>query len=461
VQAFFLLLLFCLFELTGCVYYGDIHGYAKPLIPAHLSPKTISKTKNDTCCWWDRFHDPALNQLIEIALKDSPTMQTAEARLRKSESISKGTASFLWPTIDLSGYLEKERFSKTGIVPPPFNGKTFNIAELGLNFNYEFDFWGKNREALRATLSENEAFKADLKEAALVLSSSVANTYFELLATHATKEILKANLKDFQEINDIILTRATHGVDSDIPVKTAVGNLQAAELQVLQYEQSEKILRHQLAILLGKNPFETNIVIGKFSYHDIPLPKPLTANILAQRPDIHAALARTQAASHRINVNKARFFPNINLTGLLSFQSIFPEKLFNSDNQNNAIGGAIDLPIFDAGLRRANLGEAYAEYDISVDSYNNTLLNALREVADQNTNLQSLQSQLMSERKALNAATHNYQLLKSRYAHGIVDYVQVLEIKELVWQEEITLVNLEAKHLLATVAMLKALGGPL
>lgn len=457
----FVLLLFCLFELTGCVYYGDIHGYSKPLIPAHLSPQNISETQNNTYHWWDRFHDPKLNELIHIALADSPNMQTAEARVRESEYISKGAASTLWPSIDLSGYVQRERFAETGLVPPPFNGKTFNIGELGLNFNYEFDFWGKNREAFVAALSETEAAKADLKEAALILESAVTSTYFQLLATRAEWEILKANFKDLQETNDIVVTRATHGVDSDIPVKTAVQNVESAKLQVLQYEQSEKILRHQLAILLGKNPFECDYDIGKFSYRNVGLPKPITANILAKRPDIHAALARTSAAAHRINVNKARFFPDINLSGLLSFQSAELGKLFNSGNQNNAITGAIDLPIFDAGLRRANLGHAYAEYDIAVDTYNNTLLNALREVADQNTNLQSLQSQINSEREALNAARHNYQLLNSRYEHGIVDYVQVLEIRELVWQEEIILVNLEAKHLLATVAMLKALGGPL
>jgi len=462
VRIFFLLLLFlCLFELTSCVFYRDIHGYAKPFIPAHLSPRTISEN-NPECHWWVRFQDPTLNKLIEIALLDSPTMQTAEARVRESEYMAKGAASLLWPSLDLSGYLQRQRFSKTGLVPPPFNGLTFNIGDLGLNFNYEFDFWGKNRETLRAAVSENEAYKADLKEAALVLSSSVANTYFQLLATHAEWKILTANLKDLQETNDIVVTRAAHGVDSDIPVKTAVTNLQSAKLKVLQYEQSEKLLQHQLAILLGKNPFATNIIAGKFLYREesVSLPKPLTANILAKRPDIHAALARMDAAAHRINVHKARFFPDINLTGLFSYQSIHIGQLFDTQNQNNAIAGAIDLPIFDAGLRRANLGKAYAEYDLAVDWYNKTLLNALREVADQNTNLQSLQSQILSERKALNAAKHNYQLLNSRYKHGIVDYVQVLEIKELVWQEEITLLNLQAKHLLATIAMLKALGGP-
>jgi len=462
---FIFLLMVCLFALTGCVYYGDIHDHSKPLNPASLTAPHVypipEKKVEEKGCWWNKFKDPQLNQLIEIALADSPTMQIAAARMRESRYVVDAMTASLWPSIEMNGYIQKQKFSATGLAPPPFNGKTFNIADLALNFNYEFDFWGKNRESVRAAVSEAFAAEADLQEARLVLAAAVANTYFQLLGIHEQWKILKDNLQQTTELSDIVTDRAKNGVESDIPVKTALANIQNAKLQVLQYAEAEKVTRHQLAALLGKNPFQTDIKIV-FSYHknNVKLPPCLMANILAERPDIDAAKARVVARAHRINVAKARFFPNINLIGLFSYQSVQLNHLFNSDNQNNAITGAIDLPIFDAGLRRANLKEDYAKYDVAVNEYNNTILTALREVADQNTILRSLEKQLAAQTAAVNATRHNYQLFNARYRHGIVDYVQVLEIKELLLEEEAQLVSLETQHLQATVTLLKALGGP-
>jgi outer membrane protein TolC len=180
---------------------------------------------------------------------------------------------------------------------------------------------------------------------------------------------------------------------------------------------------------------------------------------LAQRPDIYAAKWRTLSAANRINVAKARFFPDINLNLLFSYQSVGLGHLFDRTSQNNGITGAVDLPIFDAGLRRANLGEKFAEYDLAVAEYNRTLLTALREVADQQHNLHAVADQLSAQDGALNAVKHNYKLFTSRYNHGVIDYMEVLEVKQLLLKEQAAQVNLQARQMQTTVAMIKALGG--
>src|SRR5882672_6044218 len=109
-------------------------------------------------------------------------MQIAEARVRQTMNLADYAEAPLWPEVDFSGYVQRQKFSEFGVVPPPFNGKTFNIGELGLNFNYELDFWGKNRELLAARISEEYAAAADATEARLIISSAVANTYFRLLS---------------------------------------------------------------------------------------------------------------------------------------------------------------------------------------------------------------------------------------------------------------------------------------
>ena len=168
---FRLLYLICFCQLSGCVYYGDLHSSAKQLSYTHLtsSHRYPIPQRPTQANWWQGFNDPQLNQLIGIALSDSPTMAMAESRVREADRLTDESAASLWPSADLSGSIQRQRFSQYGLAPPPFNGKTFNIGEVGLNFNYEFDFWGKNRHEIEARINTECALAADLAEARLVI----------------------------------------------------------------------------------------------------------------------------------------------------------------------------------------------------------------------------------------------------------------------------------------------------
>lgn len=458
---------FCFFSfifLVGCAGYGDNHSSATVYTPSQLSilqKYTIPSYNSTSKDWWSRFNDPQLNQLIEIALKDSPNMLIVENRVKRSAQMAQGANASLWPSVEFNSYLQHQKFSKFGLIPPPFNGKIYNIADLGFNFNYEFDFWGQHREALAAAITEKYAAEADKAESRLLLSAAVASAYFALLENTVQKEIAHETLLKTETISHIIVDRTAHGIESDIPVKTALIDTQTARLRIEQYKQNEQLMRNKLAILLGKNPFSTEIMTPRFIYHhyDISLPNNLTANILASRPDINAAKLRAEVAARQINVAKTKFFPNINLNALLSYQSIQLNHLFETQSQNNLIGGAIDLPIFDAGARRANLGIKYAEYDIAVNDYNQTILNALHEVADQYSVLNTLDSQIKAQNIAVRANRDNYKLFHSRYRHGVIDYLPVLELQQVLLEQKAELLHLQIQHLQATVAMIKALGG--
>lgn len=446
--------------LNSCLYYGDIQSHSKP--NSIFTSKEHYDTPHFTeTTWWEGFDDPQLNQLISIALQDSPTIQMAENRIRSAKNLAASIGTSLWPSIDLSGFLEREQFAKFGLVPPPFNGKTFTIGELGLSTNYEFDFWGKNRAALAASLREENALEAERAEARLVLSAAVASNYIQLLNTIQQRKLAKENWKKSNEIKLIVFDRAKNGIESDVPLKSALSNEQLTRLSLEQFKEAERLARNQLAILLGKNPFTTDIMTQPFMYrdHHVKMPSFISANQLAKRPDVCAAKWRVEAAAESIHVAKARFFPNINLNLLFSYQSIQLSNLFTAQNQNKAITGAIDLPLFDAGLRRANLGIKYAEYDLAVNTYDQTILTALKEIADQETILNSLNAQLSAQNKAVKATADNYRLLQSRFKHGIVDYLQVLEIEQLLIQQQSTKVNLQARYMQATIGLLKALGG--
>ncbi len=450
--------------LSSCLYFGDMRQHSRPLCATELEKKHSYQppiVKNKQQAWWNSFLDSQLQQLIEVALADSPTMQKAEARVRRAEQISQGAKATLWPTIDFSGYLQREKFAEYGLIPPPFNAKTFNIGELGLNFNYEFDFWGKNRELLAARASETYAAQADRRQARLIISSAVATTYFQLLNDIEQVSLAKQNWQAAKELSAIVQDLTKNDIYSNIPLQTAVNNTQSAKLAVAQYQQAEALTRNKLAALLGKNPLSTTFVTRHYSYrrHQVVIPSNLTTNVLAQRPDIAAAQARVFAAAHEVNVAKTRFFPDINLSALFSYQTVKFGRLFDPGSQNNFGAVAVDLPIFDAGARRANLGTRYAEYDIAVESYNQTLLTALRDVADQLARLNTVKSQVATQRTAVAAINHQYKLILSRYNHGIVAYKDVLQAKQLLLQQQAIQAQLETRHLQTIVAMQRALGG--
>lgn len=451
--------------LTGCAYYGDIHGNSHLITTDTLSTQHVYKSpsSNLIACanWWNKFNDPQLNQLITTSLNDSPSMQIAESRIRLAQHLAEQTQSTLWPSMDMSGYLQRQRFSESGLVPPPYNGQIFTISELGLNLNYELDLWGKNREMLKAMVSEQSAALADFAQAKLVLSATVANTYFQLYNNIEQVKIAHSKWQLRKEMLQIALDRAKYGINSAIPIKTLQADTEAEKQLLQQYQQLELLSRHQLAALMGKNPFTTEIETKEFKFNKdhISLPTYLPANLLAQRPDVYAAKLRTEVAASQIKVAKARFFPDINLSALFSYQKVGFSHLFDSENQNNAITAAIDLPIFDAGERRANLGAKYAEYDIAVNKYNQTILNALQEIANQLTTLDSINQRLISQRNSLQSTQDNYNLFVSRYHAGIADYSELLEHKSLLLQQQATEIDLHTQYLQSVIALIKALGG--
>jgi NodT family efflux transporter outer membrane factor (OMF) lipoprotein len=453
--------------LAGCISYSNEYGNAQKFDAQSLSYphryKISSKvTGFNDHQWWNKFNDPELNQFIEIALHDSPDMRIAEARIRQAEYLAKETGATLWPSVDLSGYAQRERFSAFGLAPPPFNGRTFNISELGLNFNYELDFWGKNREALKAAISTERAAQAEFAQAALVISAAVASTYFQLSSNIFQMQLIHKKWLLDKKLLQITLDRSHHGLLSNIPVNTLQANIQSDKQRLEQYRQAVNQSRDELAVLLGKNPLNTEIQVRKFAFREyhVSLPAFLPAHLLATRPDIDAAKWRACAAAHRINIARARFFPDINLSALFSYQRLGFNNLFLASNQNNFITGAIDLPIFDAGARKANLGQKNAEYDLAVNQYNQTILTALREISDQLSLLKTVNSQLASQRFSVKAAKKNYHLLLLRFHHGIADNTQVIEQQQSLLQQQSYLVALQIQYLQSIVGTYKALGGP-
>jgi outer membrane protein TolC len=220
-----------LLSLSGCVNYADMHEHRIPLNDSMLGANSSENTQTEVLAensnWWTIFNDPELNSLVETALSDSPNIQIAKTRIEEATHLADLARSSLLPSINASGDITRERITQNTIYPPPFSGNTYTETAIGLNFQYEFDFWGKNRQALAAKISEKRATEADYAEARLVLAAAVTNQYFQLQYNIAALEISEAILHQRQELLNIIQARSSHGVESEIPLSTANADMEA------------------------------------------------------------------------------------------------------------------------------------------------------------------------------------------------------------------------------------------
>lgn len=464
-RLFKLFVLICLLSLSGCINYYGIKSQSRPYDAQSLAvhhkytPKnTKAFTQNN---WWNKFHDPQLNALIEVALADSPTMKTAQNRVNLAQNTTDESKSALFPSLKFDSLVAREHLTENTIYPPNIAGNTVSYGFAALNFTYDFDFWGKNQNTVAANVDETYATKADKAAARLMISSAVATAYYQLQSNIALLLVAEDIAKQREDLEKIVISLVTHNIQSEVPLSQATADTRSSHISVANVKQAVLLSRHQLAILMGKNPFTTTIKVRPFAYNAsvLSLPTVIPANLLGRRPDIVASRWRVEAASHQICASKANFYPDINLKAFFSYQSIGLNKLFLSSSQDKNVRAAIDLPIFDANQRRAQLSEKYSEYDIAVNQYNDTILTALKDSADQISRIYVVKSQQASQVQVLKNIQNTYNLIQARYNHGISDYTQLLQAKGALLSEKQRDIQLKAQRVLTTIAMIKALGG--
>jgi NodT family efflux transporter outer membrane factor (OMF) lipoprotein len=221
------------------------------------------------------------------------------------------------------------------------------------------------------------------------------------------------------------------------------------------------LTRNRLAALLGKGP-DRGLTINRPASPALKafgLPANVGADVLGRRPDIVAARWRAEAAAKRIKVAKAQFYPNINLLGLLGFSSLGVGNLLASGSDVGSVGSAVSLPIFDGGRRRATFKGARADYDFAVASYDETLTQALREVADVAVSSRQLEVELSNARSSLDATERAYRLAEVRYKAGAADYQSVLIVEDRLLVRRRIVSGLESRAFILDVALTRSLGG--
>lgn len=411
--------------------------------------------------WWRAFGDPQLDQLMDEALAGSPSLRLARARLDQAQALAGLADAARYPQVNANASSTYQRFSENGQVPPPLAGSWRSANRLGLDFSYELDFWGKNAAALEAALGRARAAAAEEQQARLVLSSALAGSYIQLQREFEQQDIAEALLQQRQQLLDLTRQRVTAGLDSKVELEQAAAAIPAARGELAAIHERIALLRHQLAALSGAGPDRGEAIARPAVAADqaLALPAVLPAALIGRRPDVVAQRWRVEAASRDIAVAKAQFYPDVNLLAFVGFQSIGLGNLLKGGSSIAGAGPALSLPIFDAGRLRSQLAERDGAFDAAAEQYNATLVEALREVADQVASRRAVEAQLDQGQAALARYEEAYRLAVLRYREGLSTYLTVLSAESQVLGQRRQVADLQARRREAAVGLVRALGG--
>ena len=456
--------------LAGCAVGPN---YSRPSVPAppqfrgaegtgdaKSSPSTsLADTK-----WFDLFHDDALKQLVETALRQNFDLRIAAERVLQGRAQMGVIQSARLPNIDATGGFNLSRVSLVGafpITPAPGVSLDTSYTQAGFSLGWELDVWGRVRRLNEAARAQYLASEEGRRGVVTTLIADVTSLYFQLRELDLELSIAQQNRKVGEDNLRLTTLRKNRGAATGLDVHQAEQLLYTATAQIAATERAIAQTENALSLLLGESPQE--IPRGKtLEQLAVPLeiPAGLPSALIDRRPDIREAEQNLIAANAEIGVAKAAYFPQINLTGFLGGQSRALQNLFTGPaRQWTGAVPAFDLPIFNAGRIRANVRLTEAQQREALINYEKTIETAFREVSDALIGYRKTSEQRAQQEQLLKALQETDRLSTLRYQGGLDSYLQVLDAERNRFQGELALAQLRQQEVLAVVQLYRALGG--
>jgi multidrug efflux system outer membrane protein len=415
--------------------------------------------------WWKIFGDGTLNGLEAQAEKSNQTLAAAAARVEQARALVRASASTLFPKLELGGNVVRSQPSSAGTAAfggnPNAQLNPYTLYSAQGVATYEVDLFGRVRDGEKALKADAEAQNALYKSTLLALQADVANHYFNLRALDAERALLRNTVTMREEAMRIMHKRFDAGEAGETDLTRAKADLAAVQAELLALDQSRAVLEHALAVLLGESP--SGFTFVESSLEDMPpqIPAGLPSSLLARRPDIAAAIQSMASANARIGVARTAFLPQLILTASGGAESLTLGDLFQWSSRTWALGqaGGLSMTLFDSGRTIARVDAADAAYRESVANYRQQVLVAFRDVEDTLSAQRLLAEQSMKIEEAATAATRATSLIQKRYDEGDVNYFEVVDAQRSSLTAQRAHVQTRGQRFLATVALIRALGG--
>lgn len=435
--------------------------------------------------WWKSFGDAALDRLEAQALAANQDLRVAAARLSESRATARVAAADFFPNVDINARGQRMRTSNnlpyqkgelignnpfagagggtTGGAAPILTNQplttTQNDFRVPAELNWEIDLFGRVRHQYQAARAEAQAVEADFRAMRLSVTANVAASYFMLRAADAEREVIMRALTARRESLRIAEERLQAGLTSELDVARAKADLAGNEAALFSLERSRGEMENAIATVIGQPASELRIASHPIGGRMPRIPPGLPSELLERRPDIARAERELAAANARIGVARAAFFPQIRLTGAGGFESADFGLLFNAESRFWEIGPSIHLPIFEGGRNVANLRETEARYEQALGRFRQQVLIAFQDVENALVDARTLGGEAEAQERVAAAAQRALELSQQSYQKGAINFLDVLDAERTLLQTQRTQAQLLGQRALATVQLIKALGG--
>jgi NodT family efflux transporter outer membrane factor (OMF) lipoprotein len=458
---------------SGCMVGPDYH---RPSTPLSLTYKELPgwtpaqpadlASKGD---WWTIYNDTQLNNLESRVEISNQTVKEYVAQYQEAQATVQEARAQLFPT--LGGTAGVTRSSESGFSGSTATGLT-GVAVTGSNkartiteytlegtASWDLDVWGRIRRQVQSDVAAAQVSAADLKNAALSAQGSLATDYVELEYEDSLQDLLNATVKAYQNALRITHNQVVAGITAPIDEAEAETALASAQASLINVGVSRQQYEHAIAVLAGLPPADLTIPHTPMP-NAVPVTPPgVPSTLLQRRPDIAAAERSMDEENALIGVQVAAFYPDITLSADYGFAGGPIGMLISAANRVWSLGANASETIFEGGARSAAVQAARAAYDGSVATYRQTVLTAIQQVEDDLVALHVLQVQSKAEEYAVSTAQRSLTIALNEYRAGTVAYTTVITEQEALLSAQETALSVQEQRLVASVALVQALGG--
>ncbi|MCP3727617.1 efflux transporter outer membrane subunit [Paraburkholderia sp. CNPSo 3272] len=466
--------------LAGCTVGPDFHppaapdatGWTREPVPATTASatgpgggaQTFTAAEHAPNDWWTQFGSAQLNELVDQALRASPTLDSARAKLveaRENYNAQAGATNFPAFDLKLSGTRQKVDLAAFGITQVP-NPPPFTLYNASVSVSYVFDLFGANRRALESTLAQVDYQAYEMEAARLSVAANVVSTAIRRASLQRQIDLATQLAQTQARQLAIMQARLAAGGVAQIDVHSQRTLLAQTRASLPPLETQRDAAEHQLATLLGVAPAQFAAPLDALSLDTLHLPDTVAltvpSTLARERPDIRAAEALLHQAGANVGVATANLYPQISLSASIGSERTRIEDVISGLNIWN-VGLGLTQPLFHGGELRAKKRASQAAYEAAFADYRQTVLQALQQVADSLQALQNDATELQARDDAAREAQANAAIAQTRYNAGGVSEFSLIDAQRQALQTTLDRSRVRADRLTDTAALYQALGG--
>jgi NodT family efflux transporter outer membrane factor (OMF) lipoprotein len=453
--------------LSGCLLEADKPDVAIDVPQGYKFSKGEPDAALPALDWWSGFRSGELTYLMQEAQAANLDVAVAIAQILQADAQVRIIGANLLPTIDFNGSdtatkTSQQLGSGAGSVRGGGGGVSpySRLYSTSLSASYIIDFWGKNQAALKGSVESAQASRYNKEVVLLTALASVANTYFQVLESMDRLRIARRNLTDATRILDLIKQQFAAGTSSDLNVAQQESLVEQVRAVIPIYEETRLQNIAALAVLVGRTPERFTVKGSSLNNITVPRVTPgLPSSILFRRPDVRQAEYLLRSSTYNVESARAAFFPNVQLTGQLGFESAALRLLFGPGAWAYTAAASLTQPIFDGGVLIGQLEQQKGLQDQYLQAYRKSVLSAFSNVEQALIAVQQTTEAERIQTNVVRSSRRAFDLSEQQLKAGTLNLVTLLQTEETLFTAEDQLAIDRFNRMLSIVSLFQALGG--